>query len=122
MAKIERFEDIIAWQKARDLVKAIYETSNSGIFAKDFSLRDQIRRATVSIMLNIAEGFARRTNREFLQFLVVAHGSAAEVQAALYVALDQKYISQEQFENLYKIAMEVSKTIMGFSNYLKKSL
>jgi four helix bundle protein len=122
MAKIERFEDILAWQKARELVSAIYKTSNDGLFAKDFRLRDQVRRAAVSIMLNIAEGFARKTNREFLQFLVIAHGSAAEVQAALYVALDQKYISQEQFENLFKMADEASKTIMGFSNYLKKSL
>ncbi len=122
MAKIERFEDILAWQKARELVSAIYETSNNGLLAKDFGLRDQIRRAAVSIMLNIAEGFARKTSREFFQFLVIAHGSAAEVQSALYVALDQKYISQEQFENLYKMAEETSKTIMGFSNYLKKSL
>lgn len=121
MAKIERFEDILAWQKARELVAAIYETSSDGRFAKDFGLRDQIRRAAVSIMLNIAEGFARKTNREFFQFLVIAHGSAAEVQAALYVALDQKYISQEHFENLYKMADETSKTIMGFSKYLKKS-
>lgn len=120
MAKIERFEDILAWQKARELVTAIYETSSDGRFAKDFGLRDQIRRAAVSIMLNIAEGFARKSNREFFQFLVIAHGSAAEVQAALYVALDQKYISQERFENLYKMADETSKTIMGFSNYLRK--
>lgn len=120
MAKIERFEDILAWQKARELVAAIYETSSDGRFAKDFGLRDQIRRAGVSIMLNIAEGFARKSNREFFQFLVIAHGSAAEVQAALYVALDQKYISQEHFENLYKMADETSKTIMGFANYLRK--
>lgn len=122
MAKIERFEDILAWQKARELVAAIYETSSDGQFAKDFGLRDQIRRAAVSIMLNIAEGFARKSNREFFQFLVIAHGSAAEVQSALYVALDQKYISQEQFESLYKMTDEASKTIMGFANYLKKSL
>jgi len=120
MGKIERFEDILAWQKARVLVAAIYETSTNGRFAKDFGLRDQIRRAAVSIMLNIAEGFARKSNREFFQFLVIAHGSAAEVQAALYVALDQKYISQKHFENLYKMADETSKTIMGFSNYLRK--
>lgn len=122
MAKIERFEDILAWQKARELVAAIYEICSDGRFAKDFGLRDQIRRAAVSIMLNIAEGFARKSNREFFQFLVIAHGSAAEVQAALYVALDQKYISQEHFENLYKMADETSKTIMGFAKYLKKSL
>ncbi|KAF0219721.1 MAG: S23 ribosomal [Geobacteraceae bacterium] len=120
MAKIERFEDIQAWQKARELVKEVYAVSNSGLFAKDFSLRDQIRRAAVSIMLNIAEGFARKTSREFCQFLVIAHGSAAEVQAALYVALDQSYIIKEQFERLYKITDETSKMIMGFSSYLNK--
>lgn len=91
MPKIERFEDIQAWQKARELVKEVYSVSNDGSFSKDFGLRDQIRRAAVSIMLNIAEGFARKTTREFSQFLVIAHGSAAEVQAALYVAIDQKY-------------------------------
>ncbi|MEW6607438.1 MAG: four helix bundle protein [bacterium] len=120
MAKIERFEDILSWQKARELVSAIYKTSNNGFFAKDFGLREQIRRAAVSIMLNIAEGFARKSNREFSRFLVISHGSVAEVQSALYVAYDQKYINLEQFEELYKMAEETSKTIMGFSNYLKK--
>src|SRR4030042_1870951 len=109
MAKIEQFEDILAWQKARELVKKIYKASVNKMFAKDFALRDQIRRAALSIMLNIAEGFARKTSREFLQFLVVAHGSAAEVQSALYVALDQSYIDQAQFECLYAIADETSK-------------
>ena len=121
MAKIERFEDIIAWQKAREMVKEIYRVSGDGKFAKDYGLRDQLRRAAVSVMLNIAEGFARKTSREFMQFLVIAHGSAAEVQAGLYVALDQSYISQSQFESLYKQADETSKLIMGFSNYLRKS-
>lgn len=122
MAKIERFEDILAWQKARELVKEIYAVCNSGTFAKDFGLRDQIRRAALSIMLNIAEGFARKSNKEFIQFLVIAHGSAAEVQSALYAALDQKYINQKQFTNLYRLADDTSKMIIGFSKYLKKSL
>lgn len=121
MAKIERFEDIIAWQKAREMVKEIYRVSSDGKFAKDYGLRDQLRRAAVSVMLNIAEGFARKTSREFMQFLVIAHGSAAELQSALYVALDQSYISQTQFEFLYKHVDETSKLIMGFSNYLRKS-
>ncbi len=120
MSKIERFEDIQAWQNARKLVRAIYSITNDGRFTKDFGLRDQIRRAAVSIMLNIAEGFARKTNKEFMQFLVIAHASAAEVQSALYVALDQNYIIRQQFENLYKITDETSKMIMGFSNYLRK--
>jgi len=121
MSKIERFEDIQAWQKARLLVKEVYSVSNTGLFVKDFGLRDQIRRAAVSIMLNIAEGFARRTNREFIQFLVIAHGSAAEVQAALYVALDQEYLKKTDFDDIYRLADETSKMIMGLSSYLKKS-
>ena len=121
MAKIERFEDIVAWQKARELVQEVYRLSGDGRFSKDYGLREQLRRAAVSIMLNIAEGFARKTSREFIQFLVVAHGSVAEVQSALYVALDQAYVSQAQFESLYKRADETSKLIMGLSNYLRKS-
>lgn len=118
MAKIARFEDIQAWQKARELVRALYAVTKQTEFAKDFGLRDQIRRAGVSIMLNIAEGFARRTDREFAQFLVQSHGSAAEVQAALYVALDQRYITQEQFQKLYQQAEEISRMLLTFSQYL----
>jgi len=118
MSKIERFEDIQAWQKARVLVKDVYSVSNSGQFAKDFGLRDQMRRAAVSIMLNIAEGFARRSKREFVQFLVIAHGSAAEVQSALYVALDQEYLATTEFDAIYRLVDEVSKMIMAFSRYL----
>jgi len=121
MAKIERFEDIVAWQKARELVKEVYRVSSDGRFAKDYGLRDQLRRAAVSVMLNIAEGFARKTNKEFIQFLVIAHGSAAEVQSALYVALDQEYIGHEQFASLYALTDDTSKVIMGLSNYLRKS-
>jgi len=118
MVKIQRFEDIQAWQKARVLVKKIYAASNNGAFARDFGLRDQIRRAAVSIMLNIAEGFARKSKREFNQMLVIAHGSAAEVQSALYVALDQGYITLTEFDATYRLADEVSKMIMAFSRYL----
>lgn len=121
MSKIERFEDIQAWQKARCLAKDVYDVSNLGCFAKDFGLRDQIRRAAVSIMLNIAEGFARKTNKEFIQFLVMAHGSAAEVQAALYIALDQEYIRESEFKKLYELADNTSKMLLGFINYLRKT-
>lgn len=121
MGRIEKFEDILAWQKARELVREVYSVTTEGQFARDFGLKDQIRRAAVSIMLNIAEGFARKTNREFCQFLVIAHGSAAEVQAALYVALDQGYISTELFERHYNLAEEASKMILGFVEYLRKS-
>ena len=121
MAKIERFEDIEAWQKARELTRAIYALSNDGRFARDFGLRDQIRRASVSVMSNIAEGFGRGGNREFIQFLSTARGSASEVQAQLYVALDADYITKEQFRQLYDLAQSSGKLIGGFIRYLQKS-
>lgn len=120
MGRIEKFEDILAWQKARELVREVYSVTTEGQFARDFGLKDQIRRAAVSIMLNIAEGFARKTNREFSQFLIIAHGSAAEVQAALYIALDQAYVSAAEFDRLYQCAEETSKMILGFVEYLRK--
>jgi four helix bundle protein len=120
MATIRRFEDIEAWQKARELVKAIYALTSCGSFNHDFGLRDQIRRAAASIMLNIAEGFARKTDKEFAQFLVHAHGSAAEVQSALYIALDLQYITQDKFDELYKTTEEISKMLMSLSQYLLK--
>ena len=118
MSKIERFEDIQAWKKARELNKEIYDTTQNSCFAKDFSLRDQIRKASVSIMANIAEGFGRRSKKEFINFLNIAHGSAAEVQCHLYVALDQKYIGQETFLAIYDKVDEVSKMTQGFIEYL----
>ena len=118
MATIERFEDIQAWQRARGLIRRIYEATGHGNFARDFSLKDQLRRAAISIMLNIAEGFARRSNKEFRQFLFIAHGSAAEVQSALYIALDQNYIDEDRFRVLYRETDEVSKMISGFIKYL----
>ena len=118
MAKIERFEDIKAWQQARGLTRQIYEVTGNGAFARDFSLKDQMRRAAISIMLNIAEGFARHSNQEFKRFLYIAHASAAEVQSALYIALDQNYINQSKFEALYKETDTVSKMISGFIKYL----
>lgn len=121
MAKIERFEDIQAWQKSRELNKDIYKITMNPSFSKDFSLKDQIRRASVSIMANIAEGFGRKSNREFSNFLNMSHGPTAEVQCHLYVALDMDYISSEGFELLYQKADEVSKMIQGFMNYLNNS-
>ncbi len=121
MAKFERFEDILAWQKARELVGEVYRITADGKFTKDFGLRDQICKASVSIMLNIAEGFARRTNKEFGQFLFVAHGSTAEVQSALYIALDQKYITQEAFDKLYSDCAEISRMISGLIKYLRST-
>ncbi len=119
MSKIERFEDIKAWQQARSLVKEVYQATGEGKFAKDFSLRDQIRRAAVSIISNISEGFSRQTDKEFVQFLHIAKGSTSEVKSQLYVALDLCYMSQEEFDNLYKQADEVGRLIFGFIRYLK---
>ena len=121
MAKIERFEEIEAWQKGRELSKAIYAVTGQGGFARDFGLRDQMRRAAVSVMSNIAEGFDRGGNREFVQFLSIAKGSAAEVQAQLYVALDAGYIDQEQFDSLYHLATDIGRLIGGFIRYLSNS-
>jgi four helix bundle protein len=121
MANIEKFEEIEAWQKARELTREIYRITNQGSFVKDFGLRDQIRRAVVSVMSNIAEGFGRGGNKEFIQFLSTAKGSVSEVQAQLYVALDAEYITKEQFQLLYNLAQSSGKLIGGFIRYLQKS-
>lgn len=120
MGKIERFEDIQAWQKARELNKDIYDSTRNTYFSKDFSLQEQVRRASVSIMANIAEGFGRRGKKEFANFLNMAHGSAAEVQCHLYVALDQKYISKKVFNMTYAKIEEISRMIQGFMKYLNE--
>jgi len=99
--RIEKFEDLIAWQKARELTKNIYKINRQGEFNKDFGLRDQIRRASVSIMSNVAEGFERGGRSEFHQFLVIAKGSCAELRSHLYVALDADYIDEQTFVLLY---------------------
>ena len=121
MAKVERFEDLEVWQAARDVVKAIYQASATGTFSRDYSLRDQIRRAAVSVPSNIAEGFSRRSNKEFIQFLFIAKGSAAEVQSQLYTAVDQGYISKEAFDNTYQALDVVAKQLSRFITYLKGS-
>jgi four helix bundle protein len=121
MAKIERFEDIEAWKKARELTKVIYELTSQGKIAADFSLRDQLRRASVSIMANIAEGFEREGNKEFRQFLAMAKGSVGEVKSLLYVALDAGLTSAEQFHRISTLADEASRLLAGFLRYLKAS-
>jgi four helix bundle protein len=121
MGKIERFEDIDAWKKARELTKVIYEITTQGKIASDFSLRDQLRRASVSIMANIAEGFEREGNKEFRQFLATAKGSVGEVKSLLYVALDANLISAEQFNRILSLADEASRLLAGFLRYLKAS-
>jgi len=120
MDKIKKFEDLIAWQKARELTKAIYKLTSNGLFSKDFGLRDQIRRAAVSVMSNIAEGFERGSMNEFHQFLVIAKASCAEVRSQLYVALDAGYINEPAFQTLNQQATEVSKIIGGLRASIAK--
>lgn len=117
--KIDRFEDIKAWQKAKELANHIYAVTNKGDFAKDYSLKEQIRRASISAMSNIAEGYARQTDREFAQFLYIALGSIAELQSQLYLAQDLNYISKEEFDRLYEQGTEVARLITGFIKYLQ---
>lgn len=118
MATIERFEDIKAWQAARDLVSVVYRVSGRGKFEKDFGLRDQIRRASVSVMSNIAEGFERSSDREFCRFLYIAKGSAGEVRSHLFVASDLGYLTSDEFDDLRARAEEVAKALSGFITYL----
>ena len=121
MGKIERFEDIECWKKARELTSLVYAVSSDGKFAHDYGLRDQLRRASISILSNIAEGFERDGDKEFLQFLSSAKGSCGEVRAQLYVALDQHYITDEQFKLFRERAVEISRMISGMMNYLRQS-
>jgi four helix bundle protein len=111
--KIKRFEDLIAWQKARKLTREIYQATRQGSFASDYGLARQIQRAAVSIMSNIAEGFERWGHAEFHQFLSIAKGSCAEVRAQLYVALDVGYLDQALFDQLLAQAEEVGRVIGG---------
>ena len=110
---ITRFEDIKSWQEARVLAGEIYALTNDGTFARDYGLRDQIRRATVSILSNIAEGFEKDTPREFCRYLRIAKGSAGEVRAQLYIALDVGYLTQDQFPPLYDRTNTISRLLHG---------
>jgi len=109
--RIEKFEDIIAWQKGKELTKNIYIVFKN---CKDFSFKNQIERASVSIMNNIAEGFERRTNKELTNFLFIAKGSAGEVRSMLNLGLELKYITKEDFDKMYKLTLEISKILSGF--------
>jgi len=117
--KLTRFEDFDCWKKARILVRQIYEATREGSFRKDIRLCSQIQSAGTSIMANIAEGFIRRSSKEFVQFLFVAMSSAAEVQSHLYVALDQGYVPQEEFDLLYEQANKTARIISGLITYLR---
>jgi four helix bundle protein len=121
MATILRFEDIDGWKIARELTKDIYSISAAGNVSKDFGLCNQIRRASVSVMSNIAEGFERDGNKEFCNFLSIAKGSVAEVRSQLHVALDQGYISENEFQTIYSKANENGRVIAGSMKYLRSS-
>ncbi len=118
---IESFEDLAAWKKARELVKRVYAITKKEKFCKDFPLVSQIRRAAVSVMSNISEGFERGSNTEFLQFLYIAKGSCGEVRCQLTVAFDQGYIKAEEFEEMRDLTKKVSGTIGNFISYLRTS-
>jgi four helix bundle protein len=118
---VKQFEDLEVWKDARRLTQAVYRLTKTEAFSKDFALRDQIRRATVSIMSNIAEGFERGGNQEFCQFLYVAKGSCGEVRSQLYIALDQNYVSHAEVEQLSNSYQRLSSMVSNFIAYLKNS-
>jgi four helix bundle protein len=121
MATFKKFEDIKAWQKARRITSKIYNATGSVRFAQDFGLRNQIQRASVSVMANIAEGYGRHSDKEFANFLNMAHASVSEVQSHLYVALDLTYISAESFKELYELLEEIGRMTFVLAAHLRKS-
>ena len=116
--KIERFEDIESWKESRELVRVVYQRFSN---IKDFGFRDQIQRAAISVMSNIAEGFDRGTNREFIQFLVIARGSVSEVKSQLYAALDIGYIDRAEFDVITGKCHKLTSLLNGFIRYLKNA-
>jgi four helix bundle protein len=121
MPKIEKFEDIGVWKIARELVNDVYKFTQTVPFSRDWGLKDQLQRASVSIMSNIAEGYERGSNKEFIRFLFIAKASAGEVRSLSYVAYDQKYLDEKVFSNLSSKASVISRQIKGFIVYLQKS-
>lgn len=119
MTTAKRFEELEVWQKAKEMTNLIYQLSSSGSFARDFGLRDQMRRAAVSIMSNIAEGFESQTQALFIQFLGRAKGSAGELRAQLYIALEQNYMNREEFESISTLAEICSKQLARLIQYLE---
>lgn len=119
MATAKRFEDLEVWQKAKELTSLIYRLSSSGTFSRDFGLRDQMRRASVSIMSNIAEGFESQTQALFIQYLGHAKGSAGELRAQLYIALEQSYMTKDEFDSAFALAEVCSKQLARFIQYLE---
>ncbi|HRC33072.1 MAG TPA: four helix bundle protein [Bacteroidia bacterium] len=121
MATIEKLEEIISWQKSLKVVKLIYQETNNEKFSRDFGLKDQIRRSAVSIPSNIAEGFGRGGNKEFIQFLSIAKGSTFELKTQLLIAKDLDYIDEKQFMFIHKELDDIGKLLTAFQSYLKQS-
>jgi four helix bundle protein len=121
MAKVQRFEDFKVWKNARKAVNRIFDVTDKGFFVRDFGFKNQVRDAGISIMSNIGEGYERDGDKEFIQFLSYAKGSAGEVRSQLYIALDRGYITQKEFDEIYDILIQESKMLRGFIEYLKKS-
>ncbi|GAA4410043.1 four helix bundle protein [Nibrella viscosa] len=121
MATLQRFEELKAWQKARELAQDVYRITSVGAFVKDYDLRSQFRRSSGSVMDNIAEGFERGGRGEFIQFLGIAKGSAGEVRSQLYRAFDQKYITEDEFHQQYQTAEQISRMITSLITYLNRT-
>ncbi len=122
MTTIKNFEELESWKKARELAGYIYSLTRKEKFSKDFGLRDQIQRASGSIMHNIAEGFEAGYNAEFVRFLKMARRSAGEVQSELYLALDADYINEDELKKAYELTIEIKKLVNGFITYLNKTI
>jgi four helix bundle protein len=121
MSTIRRFEDLEVWKRARELTKLVYKLTDASQFSRDYRLRNQMRDAAVSILSNIAEGFSRRTDKEFIQFLYVSRASAAELQSQSYVALDQEYLPAVAFERIYEETDHTSRMLSNLIKYLRSS-
>jgi len=119
MATFKNFEEIECWKKARMLTRRIYEVTNNNAFARDYALKDQIRRAAISVMSNIAEGYDRSGTAEFIHFLSTAKGSAAEVRCQLYIAVDEGYLAEDRFIEINALAAETARMIAGLMKYLR---
>jgi four helix bundle protein len=122
MGSFKSFEEILAWQKARELCKGVYKATYKSDFKKDYSLVDQVRRSSVSVMANIAEGYDRRGDKEFVRFLNISKESLAELKSHLYIACDLEYITKSERDKLFEISDETGKIISGLINYLKKNV
>jgi len=119
MSTFKRFEEMEVWQKSRELTSLVYSFTTKREFAKDYCLKDQMRRAAISIISNISEGFERDGNKEFIQFLSISKGSVGELRSQSYIALDLKYLSQEEFNNIFERCGEISSKISSLIRYLR---